>query len=726
MNVKLRTSTHRFLQVLREFIEKEVSPGLLHNKFLQIPYFCNIMLRSFSLLILLSICGLSRELKALNPPELRCISVSTTGEVTLEWIIPPDPAMMFKSYHIYYSTSSTGPFIEVGLVNSYTQTSFTHTSAGVTATAPFYYIQTEDITSTFSSSSDTLRAIVLSVTPVGSGIADLLWNAPHFPALPSAASSYSIFREYPAGTWTLIGTASGTTYRDTIDVCDPAGALVPINYKVELDDNKPCTSVSTVAGDNFEDLQPPKVPVFDSVSVDPVSGLAVLGWQASPSPDTYGYKIFRDLSSTGSFPEVGTVAGISTTTFTYTSSSASTQVEYYKIAAIDGCGNQSIISVQPQNTIYATVSSDPCIGKNDLAWNNYNNMISGVAAYNILVSVNGGPLTVIGTETGNSFTHTGLTTGNTYCYIVRAVNNTGNISSSSNKACVTVSLPVPPTYSYLQTATVINDNSIEIKGFTDSNADADHYKVLRGLDPVNFSEAGTVTSSPFGALSFFDNSASPGDNPYYYKIIAIDACGNEMNTGTQTAKTIHLTAASGGFASNRLTWNDYEGWNNIDSYNIYRAVDGVFDPAPIAAIPFTGGINIYTDDVSSIPAKEKYSYYVEANEGPGNPFGGAEKSLSNIADVLLQPNVYIPNAFAPSGINKVFKPVSGFIERSSYSFMIFNRWGEKVFETNDSAEGWDGTFSGKEMPGGLYVYLLKYKIPNGEQFELRGSVTLIR
>ena len=59
-------------------------------------------------------------------------------------------------------------------------------------------------------------------------------------------------------------------------------------------------------------------------------------------------------------------------------------------------------------------------------------------------------------------------------------------------------------------------------------------------------------------------------------------------------------------------------------------------------------------------------------------------------------------------------------------FMIFNRWGEKIFETNTIEEGWDGTYKGEALNTGVYVYRLEGKTYDGKSFSSKGNITLIR
>jgi gliding motility-associated-like protein len=88
--------------------------------------------------------------------------------------------------------------------------------------------------------------------------------------------------------------------------------------------------------------------------------------------------------------------------------------------------------------------------------------------------------------------------------------------------------------------------------------------------------------------------------------------------------------------------------------------------------------------------------------------------------------MFVPNAFSPNGDghNDVLK-VNG-ICLQNLNFMIFNRWGEKVFETVNQETGWDGTYKGETMNTGVYVYRLEGKTYDGKAFSSKGNITLIR
>lgn len=92
-------------------------------------------------------------------------------------------------------------------------------------------------------------------------------------------------------------------------------------------------------------------------------------------------------------------------------------------------------------------------------------------------------------------------------------------------------------------------------------------------------------------------------------------------------------------------------------------------------------------------------------------------------------DIYVPNAFIPDGDgrNDIFMPYLNNINPDIYEFMIFNRWGEMVFQSENLGEGWDGTYKGNKAPDGVYVWKIRYAI-KGEVVinELYGHVTLLR
>ena len=88
--------------------------------------------------------------------------------------------------------------------------------------------------------------------------------------------------------------------------------------------------------------------------------------------------------------------------------------------------------------------------------------------------------------------------------------------------------------------------------------------------------------------------------------------------------------------------------------------------------------------------------------------------------------IYVPNTFTPNSdeFNNEFLVVGGNIRE--FEIIIFNRWGEIVYESKDISVGWDGTYAGQYAKDGTYVWKIKYTDTENNQKELVGHVNLLR
>jgi gliding motility-associated-like protein len=91
-------------------------------------------------------------------------------------------------------------------------------------------------------------------------------------------------------------------------------------------------------------------------------------------------------------------------------------------------------------------------------------------------------------------------------------------------------------------------------------------------------------------------------------------------------------------------------------------------------------------------------------------------------------SIHVPSAFTPNndGVNDFFKPLTkGLL--TDYKFTIYNRWGEKIFETTRHNEGWSGKFKNSLQPSGNYTWILKYKKVSDIYIQTKkGNFILIR
>ncbi|MFA7379875.1 MAG: gliding motility-associated C-terminal domain-containing protein [Bacteroidia bacterium] len=94
---------------------------------------------------------------------------------------------------------------------------------------------------------------------------------------------------------------------------------------------------------------------------------------------------------------------------------------------------------------------------------------------------------------------------------------------------------------------------------------------------------------------------------------------------------------------------------------------------------------------------------------------------------FCDPSIFVPNAFTPNGngLNEVFMPVMTDVDE--FQLLIYNRWGELVFESTSIDKGWDGTFNGKPAQQDAYVWMVFFKgKTSGSRKNISGSVTLLR
>jgi gliding motility-associated-like protein len=97
-------------------------------------------------------------------------------------------------------------------------------------------------------------------------------------------------------------------------------------------------------------------------------------------------------------------------------------------------------------------------------------------------------------------------------------------------------------------------------------------------------------------------------------------------------------------------------------------------------------------------------------------------------DTLFSRCVLFPSAFSPNqnGLNDTFGPHLGSCEIKTYKMVIYNRWGQLIFQCGNALNRWNGTINGYAQPSGLYVYSCVWEDALGFVHKHKGTVTLIR
>ncbi|MEO8112009.1 MAG: PKD domain-containing protein [Ginsengibacter sp.] len=231
-------------------------------------------------------------------------------------------------------------------------------------------------------------------------------------------------------------------------------------------------------------------------------------------------------------------------------------------------------------------------------------------------------------------------------------------------------------------------------------------------------------NNSLGGLSFFwdfgDGTTSTQDNPshlystvgaYVVKLTAFDS------SSCNKADSISFTITVSPIPSAAFTYNP-----NPPQENKFTNFVNESSGASNYLWNFGDGDTSTEVNPSHIfPATATYKVCLNASNE-----AGCSRDTCLDVQALIRPLVDVPSAFTPGrfGVNSRIK-VEGFgIAQMKWS--IYNRWGQKVFETSSSKSSWDGKFNGKLQPVDVYTYTLDVTFSDGKKYRKTGDITLLR
>jgi PKD repeat protein len=108
-----------------------------------------------------------------------------------------------------------------------------------------------------------------------------------------------------------------------------------------------------------------------------------------------------------------------------------------------------------------------------------------------------------------------------------------------------------------------------------------------------------------------------------------------------------------------------------------------------------------------------------------------EAVLAEAGGSMVFPNAFTPSSTGPNGgyydpssyDNDVFRPLHSGVE--TYEMMVFTKWGEMIFYTDDVRVGWDGYIQGKLAPTDVYAWKATATLSDGQTLHQLGNVTLL-
>ncbi len=467
------------------------------------------------------------------------------------------------------------------------------------------------------------------------------------------------------------------------------------------------------------DTAGPKSEPMHFVSVVNNSGIQIQ-WTKSFIPDYLGYKLYRDNSG---FSLVYSTNNRNDTSRTITNGIDVGNSRYcYAIRTQDLCTHIGKPNY-PHCTILLQVADS--INKLVLSWLPYEGWGNGmVERYRIYKKELNGTFKLVDSTTNTTYVDDRLCP-KSYCYYVVAVQKNGRWTSTSNEVCKT-SKYIKPLQAVKTIRTTVLDNG-------NTYTQWEPYKFSKHINRYIISryDDGLGKYSTYALVDstgYIDDNSNlyTNINAYTYWVRVEDHCGDLSPEGSPNT-TVLLKGKSVDYVA-KINWSPYQKWESgVKQYDIlfrdnggFKLVGSVSGSAP--SLEFDYKDKEMDDSLCfKIRAIKDTSINVE--------------SLSNIVCFISDPQMHVPNAFTPNGddINDVFIPRSVLIFNQTgnpildYHLEIFNRWGQKVFETDDVKKGWDGTYMGSPCTEGAYIYRLRGLGLDGiTRFNLQGNVTLLR
>jgi len=473
-----------------------------------------------------------------------------------------------------------------------------------------------------------------------------------------------------------------------------------------------------------QDEESPESPILELVSVNPFSGHTFLEWKRSNSPDVEAYIIY--IFKNTDFFAMDTIWDAGATTYENIISNASVFSESYVIAARDSADNISPLT-NPHSTIFCNAEFDSCQAQVIIYLSPYIGWNDSIDSYIIYQRIEEDSFKILQqiSPSDNQFIQSDIQAHTEYCYYVEAIHTDGIKKSTSNMTCEYTQMARTPEYINADYATVSVENEISLSFTVDPASEIKTFKLLRSSNETG----------PFNTIADFQNIISNKieyidqeldlDQNHYYRLFAMNVC-NKMVQQSNLAGNIVLTVSNQD-RLNTLSWTPYPDWlGGIDEYQVSRLTG---NGMPALNITLSGSDSTWSDNIGEFlytVTDRKFCYFVEAIEGNSNPYGIKGQSKSNTSCVILSSNVFMPNAFTPNGDgkNETIRPKFSFTPKD-YLFVIRNRWGNKIFETKDPWESWDGKVRNKFVQEGVYIYFLRIITHDGEIIEKNGHITVI-
>lgn len=468
--------------------------------------------------------------------------------------------------------------------------------------------------------------------------------------------------------------------------------------------------------------QTPDPPVFDYVSINPDNGNVTVHWKPSPSNWVTGYIIQEEREPGKSYPI--TTVNITSPPYSHTFSfpKVLTSTVNFNIVATGGVGKESLRTDPSHSTSFSTAVYDSCKSAIIIKWTPYIGWGNNLTGYNVFLIDENLVITKFGDVNSSTLEYIvpGIKQNTNYCFYVSAVRNDG-VASFSNKVCISTDAPLPPTYMTGEYTRYSGTNQVDLHFNIDPATVSDAYRLYRteaGAD--NYTLLAELQKTANGTIDYSD--AISTNKIYNYKLTYVSKCKIEgvssipVNNIVLKGKTESMT--------NKLNWNSFEKWaQGTSEVQVYRSEGGT-EQLLMSLSPVDTEYSDVINGQDQLSGDLCYQVKIISNpDANGNKF----TSESNVFCVNMTGEIHVPNAFTPdnNGKNDRLKPTFVVLP-SKYKFVVYNRYGAKIWETSNISEGWNGLLSdGTKALEGTYIYYIKIENGAGKVHEERGNFNLI-
>ncbi|WP_026464809.1 T9SS C-terminal target domain-containing protein [Adhaeribacter aquaticus] len=303
-----------------------------------------------------------------------------------------------------------------------------------------------------------------------------------------------------------------------------------------------------------------------------------------------------------------------------------------------------------------------------------------------------------------TFIDRNVTCGTNYRY--QLIARLGSNTSTSNEVTITANSTQKPAGGFL-ISTFTPNNQVQLTVIPPTSESPKSYSFQKSAGSNTFVSLATGEQN----ITIDNKVTLTGPTPCYQAFFT-NNCGQASEL-TNITCPIFLTGTFT-LGNIELSWTPFQGFpNGIQQY----LVEQVDASGQVTTSSVASG-NTFTTTNNT---EQQVNFRIKAVGNHAN-----EISYSNTLNLKRETQLLIPTAFTPNGdgLNDKFEVKGQFIR--SFKMVIYNRWGEGIFESTNQNHSWDGRINGKEATPGVYSYALNATDDNGKIYNKTGTITLLR